>query len=133
MPISQIFVNLPVTDIEQSKAFYQTLGFSINPQFSDEQSAYVVVSDSIVLQLATREKFKGFTNREIPGSGGVILALAVESRTAVDRLADTALLSGGAPTKETTDLGWLYNRGFADPDGHSFEAVHLDFAALGSA
>lgn len=130
MPINQIFVNLPVADIEASKAFYQSLGFSFNPQFTDETSAYVVLSDTIVIQLATREKFQGFTNKEVPGSGGAILALGVASRDEVDRLADTALLSGGAPTKEPTDLGWLYNRGFADPDGHHFEAVHLDMAAV---
>jgi predicted lactoylglutathione lyase len=88
------------------------------------------VSESIALQLATHEKFSSFTaTQQVPGSGGVILAFAVASREEADRLADAALLSGGGPTKETTDLGWLYNRGFADPDGHHFEAVHLDMAA----
>lgn len=129
MPVNQIFVNLPVADIEASKAFYQALGFSLNAQFTDETSAYVVLSDSIAVQLATREKFRGFTDKEVPASGGAILALGVASREEVDRLTDTALLAGGAPTKETTDLGWLYNRGFADPDGHHFEAVHLDMTA----
>ena len=126
MSATQIFVNLPVADIAASKAFYGALGFPLNPQFSDETSAYVVVSDTIALQLATYEQFRTFTNADVPGTGGVINALGVESRDEVDRIADTALLSGGSPTKEPTDFGWLYNRGFADPDGHCFEVVHLD-------
>lgn len=133
MSINQIFVNLPVADIEASKAFYEALGFSLNPQFTDETSAYVVVSDAIVLQLATHEKFEEFTPKEVPGTGGVILAFGVGSRDEADRLVDAALASGGQTTKETTDLGWLYNRGFADPDGHMFEAVHFDEAAFASA
>ena len=130
MSVSHIFVNLPVADIEASKAFYGALGFPLNPQFTDETSAYVVVSETIALQLATREQFQSFTNQPLPGSGGVITALGVESRDEVDRIADTALASGGSPTKEPTDFGWLYNRGFADPDGHHFEAVFVDMAAM---
>lgn len=126
MTVTQIFVNLPVTDLDASKAFYEALGFPLNPQFTDETSAYVVVSDAIALQLQSHENFKTFTNREVPASGGVINALGVETRDEVDRLADTALLSGGSPTKEPTDFGWLYNRGFADPDGHHYEVVFLD-------
>lgn len=130
MSANQIFVNLPVADIEASKAFYEAVGFALNPQFTDETSAYVIVSDAIALQLATHEHFRSFTNQDVPVSGGVILALGVESRDDVDRIADTALLSGGAPTKEPTDFGWLYIRGFADPDGHHFEVVFLDDAAM---
>jgi predicted lactoylglutathione lyase len=130
MSATQIFVNLPVADIEKSKAFYEALGFPLNPQFTDESSAYVVISDTIALQLATHEQFTGFTKMAVPGSGGVINALGVESRDEVDRIADTALLSGGSPTKEPTDFGWLYNRGFADPDGHHFEVVFLDPSAM---
>jgi uncharacterized protein len=130
MSVTQIFVNLPVADIEKSKAFYEALGFPLNPQFSDESSAYVIVSDTIAVQLATHEQFRTYTNRDVPGGGGVINALGVESRDEVDRLADTALLSGGSPTKEPTDFGWLYNRGFADPDGHCYEVVFLDPSAM---
>jgi predicted lactoylglutathione lyase len=131
MTATQIFVNLPVTDIEASKAFYVALGFALNPDFSDETSAYVIISDDIALQLATHEQFLGYTAvSEVPPSGGVITALGVPTRDEVDRIADTALLSGGSPTKEPTDMGWLYNRGFADPDGHHFEVVHLDPTAL---
>jgi predicted lactoylglutathione lyase len=128
--ITNIFVNLPVTDIEVSKRFYEAIGFALNPQFSDESSAYVILSETMALQLATTEQFRTYTSHDVPGTGGVITALGVESREEVDRLADTALLAGGSPTKEPTDFGWLYNRGFADPDGHHFEAVFVDMAAM---
>ncbi|UGS26717.1 glyoxalase [Microbacterium resistens] len=130
MSVTHIFVNLPVADIEASKRFYAALGFGFNPDFSDENSAYIVVTEHIVLQLASPEKFQGFTNREIPPAGSSILALGVESREEVDRLADTALQSGGSSTRDAIDLGWLYNRAFVDPDGHPFEAVHLDAGAM---
>jgi len=130
MSINRIFVGLPVADIAASKAFYQQLGFPLNPQFSDDSNAYVVISDTIALQLATHDQFGSFTSTDVPPSGGVIAALGVESRDEVDRLTDLALRSGGAPTKETTDFGWLYNRGFADPDGHHFEVVYVDLDAM---
>ncbi|MBB4665101.1 VOC family protein [Conexibacter arvalis] len=130
MSVTHIFVNLPVTDIAASKAFYQALGFPLNPQFTDETSAYVVVSETIALQLAPHDKFRSFTNQDVPDSGGVISALGVESRDEVDRITDTALRSGGSPTKDPTDFGWLYNRGFADPDGHHFEVVYVDMDAM---
>ncbi|WP_116995421.1 VOC family protein [Desertimonas flava] len=130
MSVTHLFVNLPVADIAASKAFYEALGFSLNPQFSDESSAYVVLSETAALQLSTLEQFQTYTDRPLPRSSGVINALGVDSRDEVDRIADTALLSGGSPTKEATDLGWLYNRGFADPDGHHFEVVHVDMSAI---
>lgn len=130
MSITQIFVNLPVADVEASKAFYQALGFALNPQFTDETSVYVVVSDTIAVQLQSHDNFRSFTNQDVPGSGGVITGFGAESRDEVDLIADTALLSGGSPTKEPTDFGWLYNRGFADPDGHHFEVVFLDASLL---
>lgn len=130
MSVTHLFVNLPVADIAASKAFYEALGFSLNPQFSDETSAYVVLSETHALQLATYDQFRTYTDEALPRASGVINALGVESRDEVDRIADTALLSGGAPTKEPTDLGWLYNRGFADPDGHHFEVVYVDMTAV---
>lgn len=130
MSVTNIFVNLPVADIEASKTFWQALGFALNPQFSDESSAYVVLSDTSALQLATHEQFETYTTKTVSAPGGVINALGVESRDEVDRIADTALLSGGSPTKEPTDFGWLYNRGFADPDGHHFEVVYVDMDAM---
>jgi predicted lactoylglutathione lyase len=128
--VTHIFVNLPVADIAASKAFYEAIGFSLNPQFSDDSSAYVVISETMALQLATTDQFRTFTNQDVPGTGGVITALGVESRDEVDRLTDQALRSGASPTKDTTDFGWLYNRGFADPDGHHFEVVFVDMAAM---
>lgn len=130
MSVTHLFVNLPVADIAASKAFYEALGFSLNPQFSDETSAYVVLSETSALQLSTHDQFQTYSDRELPRTSGVINALGVESRDEVDRIADTALLSGASPTKEPTDLGWLYNRGFADPDGHHFEVVYVDMAAV---
>jgi uncharacterized protein len=130
MSLSQIFVNLPVADLAASTAFYEALGGTVDPRFSDDECAYVTLSDTVALQLATPTRFATYTTVAVPPAGGVMLVLGVGSREEVDRWADTALLSGGGPTKEPTDLGWLYNRGFADPDGHHYEAVFLDPASM---
>lgn len=128
-----IFVNLPVKDLERSKAFFGKLGYSLNPQFSDDHCASVVVSDTIVAMLLTEDRFKDFTAKEITDatkSTEVLLCLSAESREAVDTLVDTALSAGGAPHGVKQDHGFMYGRGFQDPDGHNWEIMWMDPGAV---
>ncbi|WP_335990802.1 VOC family protein [Glycomyces sp. MUSA5-2] len=131
MAFTQIYLNLPAADLEASKAFYLALGGTLNPQFTDETSAQVVLSDAIALQLMTHEQFSGFTKREIAsGPVEVINALSVESKAEVDRLVEAALAAGGTEPRPAQDMGWLYNRAVDDPDGHSWELLAFDPSAM---
>ncbi|MFJ1841654.1 VOC family protein [Streptomyces sp. NPDC088146] len=128
-----IFVNLPVKNLETTKAFFGKLGFSCNPQFSDENTACLVISDTIFAMLLTEPRFKEFTRKEITDSSKsteVILALSAESRARVDELVDTALASGGSPANEPVDHGHMYGRSFQDPDHHIWEVMWMDPAAV---
>lgn len=131
-----IFVNLPVTDLPRAKSFYEALGFTNNPHFSDETSAAMVWSETIHVMLLTHAKWRSFTSRPIPPatSSEVMLAISCESREAVDRMNDTAAKHGGmADINAKQDLGFLYNRSLTDPDGHVWEAMWMDPAAIPSA
>ena len=128
-----IFVNLPVKDLETTKGFFGKLGFGFNPQFSDETTACLVISDRIFAMLIGEQRFKDFTTKEIADAGTsteVIVALSADSREKVDELADTALASGGFPANEPMDEGFMYVRSFQDPDHHIWEAVWMDPAAV---
>ncbi|MFD7135379.1 VOC family protein [Streptomyces sp. NPDC059894] len=128
-----IFVNLPVNDLEASKTFFTGLGYSINPQFSDENAASVVISDTIVAMLLTKPFYATFTKKEIADAtrtSEVLVALSAESREKVDELVDRALASGGAPAGDTQDLGFMYGRSFDDLDGHTWEVVWMDPASI---
>ncbi|WP_406493985.1 VOC family protein [Streptomyces sp. NBC_00846] len=128
-----IFVNLPVKNLETTKAFFGKLGFSCNPQFSDETAACLVISDTIFAMLLTEPRFKEFTKKEIADSSKsieVILTLSAESREKVDELVDTALDSGGSPANEPVDYGHMYGRSFQDPDHHIWEVMWMDPAAV---
>jgi len=131
-----IFVNLPVTDLARSRAFYEALGFTNNAQFSDDTSACMVVSETINVMLLTQTKWRGFTSRPIPPatSSEVMLAISCGSRAEVDRMNDAAAAHGGeADINQKQDLGFLYNRNLADPDGHVWEAVWMDPSAMSAA
>ncbi|AGK76993.1 VOC family protein [Streptomyces microflavus] len=128
-----IFVNLPVKDLATSKGFFEKLGYGINPQFSDDKTACVVLSDTIFVMLLTEPRFKDFTKKEIADASRtteVILALSADSREKVDELADAALAAGGFPAGETQDLGFMYGRSFQDPDHHIWEVMWMDPAAV---
>ncbi|MFD0373081.1 VOC family protein [Streptomyces sp. NPDC127114] len=134
MAPQMIFVNLPVRDLDASKAFYERLGYSINPQFTDETAACVVISDTIFAMLLTEEKFRSFTapGKEISDATKnteVLITLSAESREKVDELAEKALAAGGSPAKEPMDMGFMYGRSFADPDGHHWEVFWMDVTA----
>ncbi|MER7204795.1 glyoxalase [Streptomyces sp. CB01635] len=128
-----IFPNLAVNDLDASKKFFTELGYSINPQFSDETCASVVVSEHIVVMLLTKEKYAGFTKKTIVDSTKsteVLLCLSAESREKVDELVDKAIAAGGTETGEKQDHGFMYGRAFDDPDGHTWEIMWMDPAAV---
>lgn len=126
---NQIFVNLPVKDLPRSIAFWRALGYDINPQFTDDTAACLVISETIYAMLLTEEKFQGFTPRAIADAtkvSEVLVALSYDSRAKVDELVETALANGGSAINEPTDYGFMYARAFADPDGHIFEPFWMN-------
>jgi uncharacterized protein len=127
-----VFINLPVTDLPKSKAFYEALGFTNNPAFTDETAACMVWSEAIHVMLLTHAKWKTFTSRPIPASTSseVMLCLACESRAAVNTMNDTAAANGGAADiNAAQDHGFMMSRSFADPDGHVWEPMWMDMSA----
>jgi predicted lactoylglutathione lyase len=131
MSINQIYVNLPVIDVARSTEFYQALGFATNPEFSDENTSCIVMGENVFAMITTKEKLQGFTRNKIADDGvRVINALGTESREEVDRIADAALAAGATESNETQDYGWMYNRAFADPDGHHWEVAYMDEQAM---
>ena len=129
-----IFVNLPVTDLERSMAFYEAVGFTNNPQFTNDQAAAMAWSDTIVVMLLTHGFWKTFTDKTIPdaqSSAQVLLCLSQDSRDEVDAIVGKAVAAGGrAEPTPNQDLGFMYGRSFEDPDGHIWENVHMDMAAV---
>ncbi len=128
-----IFVNLPVADLGASTAFYEALGFTNNPHFSDETAACMVWSDAIGVMLLTHDKWRTFTSRPIPPatSSEVMLALTCDSREDVDAMNEAAAANGGtADINPVQELGFMYNRSFADLDGHVWEAFWMDPSAV---
>ena len=132
-----IFVNLPVTDLIRSRAFYESVGATNNPQFSDNTAACMVVSDTIHVMLLTHDKWRTFTDRAIPDartSAQVILCLSCETKDAVSAMVDRAVAGGGtADPTPTQDYGFMYGRSFDDPDGHIWEVMWMDMAAASEA
>ena len=130
-----IFVNLPVNDVDTSKKFFTELGYTINPQFSTDDCACVVISDTIVAMMLGRQRYSDFTTKEIADAtktSEVLLCLSAESREKVDELVDKALATGGSASGETQDHGFMYGRAFDDPDGHTWEVMWMDPAAVQS-
>lgn len=128
-----IFINLPVRDLEKSKSFYTSIGFKNNPQFTDETAACMVWSETINVMLLTHGKWKTFTTRPIPPSNSseVLLALTCESKKMVDDMNEIANSHGGtADINPIQDLGFMYNRNLADPDGHVWEVFWMDMSAI---
>ena len=128
-----IFVSLPVTDLNASAAFYKALGFGQNLQFSDDTAACMVWSEAIHVMLLTHAKWRTFTERPFPpaGAAGLMLSLAMDSRDAVDAMNRAAAAHGGqADVNRVEDLGFMYTRDIADPDGHMWAAFWMDPAAI---
>jgi predicted lactoylglutathione lyase len=132
-----IFVNLPVADLPRSIAFYEAVGATRNPQFSDDTAACMVMSDTIHVMLLTHAKFSQFTAKKISDARTtceVMIAVSADDREAVDAMVDKASTAGGAldPTPKQ-DYGFMYGRSFEDPDGHIWEVMWMDVEAAASA
>ena len=133
--IKSIYVNLPVKDLAVTKAFWTTLGFSFNDQFSDDKAVCLVLNEgSMYSMLITHEFFSTFTNRSIADgtTTQVLIAIEVESRERVDEIIKAALSNGGSRYRESADHGWMYYDSFADPDGHQWEVMYTDASQIPS-
>ncbi|RSS79807.1 VOC family protein [Streptomyces sp. WAC06614] len=131
-PQTMIFVNLPVKDLDASKAFWTALGYSFDDRFTDETAACLVISDTIYAMLLTEAKFKEFTHKAVADTATTaqtLLCLSAAGREAVDALVDTAVGAGGTEPRPAMDHGFMYMRGFEDLDGHTWEIMWMDPAA----
>lgn len=126
----QIYVNLPVKDLERSKAFFARLGYSFNPQYTNEQAACMVVSENhIYVMLLVESFFQTFTRKQVADatkSTEVLVCLSCESKEQVDDLVAKALAAGGSTPNPKQDLGFMYSHSFEDLDGHGWELVYMD-------
>jgi uncharacterized protein len=126
--MTMIFVNLPVRELTKSRTFFEELGFHFNEQFTDDTAACLVIDENIFAMLLTEAKFKEFINGDIadPSTTETLLAISVESRDDVDRMANQALAVGGRDWQPPQEHGPMYSRSFQDPDGHVWEVMHMD-------
>ena len=129
----KIFVNLAVKDLRRSVDFFEQLGFEFDSRFTDEQATCMIISDEAFVMLLVEDRFKDFTTKAIADPATVteaIVALSAESREQVDELADRALAAGGSPANDPIEMDFMYGRSFHDPDGHLWELIWMDPAAL---
>jgi predicted lactoylglutathione lyase len=129
-----IFVNLPVADLARATRFYEAIGLTRNPQFSDDSGTCMVLSDLISVMLLTHDKFRFFTPKDVADAhrtSEVLLCISCDSREAVDAMAEAALATGGREPRDKQDHGFMYGRSIEDPDGHIWEPMWMDMAALG--
>jgi len=132
-----IFINLPVGDLARATAFYQAVGATRNPQFSDDTASCMVFSDTIHAMLLTHEKFRQFTPKKISDAkttSEVLICMSADSREAVDDVVGKAKAAGGtADPSPKQDYGFMYGRSFEDPDGHIWEVMWMDVEAASKA
>ncbi|HEX8278104.1 MAG TPA: VOC family protein [Segetibacter sp.] len=130
---TKIFVNLPVKNLSKSIEFFTRLGYTFNPQFTDETATCMIVSEDIYIMLLTEEKFKMFTKKEIADathSTEAIICLSADSREKVDEMINKALEAGGTTPNEKQDHGFMYGWGYQDLDGHLWEVMWMDPGAV---
>ena len=129
----KIFVNLPVKDLNKSVAFFTKLGFTFNPQFTDETATCMIVSEDSYVMLLTEPKFRKFTPKAIcdaTKSTEVLVALSCDSRGEVDELVRKAVSAGGSTYNKPQDHGFMYAHGYQDLDGHIWEVFFMDPSAI---
>ncbi|HXG27673.1 MAG TPA: VOC family protein [Nevskiales bacterium] len=130
---SRIFVNLPVQDLKKSLEFFGRLGFTFNPQFTDDTATCMIIGETMFAMLLTREKFGSFTPYPLVDAHRnteVLVALQFDSRAQVDDILQKALAAGGRDFWPVEDHGWMYGRAFQDLDGHIWELFWMDPAAM---
>jgi len=131
--ITKLFVNLPVKDLNKTVEFFTKLGFTFNPQFTDENSTCMIVSNDIFVMLLVEKFFKTFTKKEISDvskNTEVIVALSTQSREEVDQMMEKVVGAGGKESRDPQDHGWMYGRSFEDIDGHLWEIFYMDETAI---
>jgi uncharacterized protein len=127
----QIFINLPVSDLAKSEVLYTKLGFTVNPQFSDETSKCMVWSESIYVMLLNHEKFMSFATKPIAdtkSSVAALLSLSVGSVQEMNNIMEQGLAAGGKELKELADYGFMQQRTLEDLDGHTWEIFYMDLS-----
>ena len=125
----KLFVNLPVADLKKSMAFFSSLGFTYNMQFTDDNAACMIVSEEAFVMLLTRPFFQGFTKRQIADTTTAteaLFALSCESKAEVDEIVRKAIDGGGSHAMDATDHGFMYAWSFYDIDGHHWEVMWMD-------
>jgi uncharacterized protein len=128
----KVFINLPVKDLPRAKEFFTALGFGFNAQFTNDQGACMVVTESIYVMLLREDFFRTFTHKQITDTSAsteVLVCLSCDSRAEVDQLVAKAVAAGGSAPRPVQDHGFMYAHGFEDPDGHTWELVWMDMAA----
>ena len=131
--ITNIFVNLPVKDLNKTVEFFTKLGFTFNPQFTDENATCMIVGNDIFVMLLVEKFFKTFTKKEISDvskNTEVIVALSTQSREEVDQMMEKVVGAGGKESRDPQDHGWMYGRSFEDIDGHLWEIFYMDETAI---
>lgn len=130
---TQIFVNLPVKNLNKSVEFFTQLGFTFNPEFTDETATCMIVAADIFVMLLTEAKFKTFTPKEIcdaTKSTEVLVCLSLASPPEVDEMVRKAVAAGGSTYNEPQDHGFMYGHGFQDLDGHIWELIYMEPSAI---
>jgi predicted lactoylglutathione lyase len=126
--IDQVFLTLPVADLQRSVAFFKALGFAHDPQFSDDTAARIVIHEALSVMLGTHAKFREFTPKAICDTSQaveVLISLSCTSREEVDALVAKALAAGGTTYDQPEDFGFMYTHSFVDPDGHGWGVLHM--------
>lgn len=126
---TNIYVNLPVKDLNASKDFFIKLGYSFNPQFTDETGGGLVISENIYAMLLTYEKFAQFTKKDIADATKtteVLVALSLDSKTEVDAMMEKVIAAGGKEARDAENYDFMYGRAFEDLDGHIWEIFWMD-------
>jgi predicted lactoylglutathione lyase len=127
----QIFINLAVKDLQKSMDLYTALGFTNNPQFSDDAGKCMVWSEHIYVMLLTHEKFLSFTNKSIADTQSKLaglFSLSVESVDEVNKMVSNGLKAGGIEPSEMKDYGFMQMRTIEDFDGHTWEVFYMDIS-----
>ncbi|MCE3074730.1 VOC family protein [Chryseobacterium gwangjuense] len=133
MEINQIYVNLPVKDVQKTREFWTKLGFSINEQFSDEKAICVIMKEDHIYTMFLKEEFfQTFTDRPVANAETTqtLLAIGANSREEVDNMVKTATENGGSIYSEPRDHGWMYQNAFSDLNGHQWEVMFADMSKL---
>ena len=131
---TKIFVNLPVKDLQKSTAFFTQLGFTFNPDFTDEKAACMIIADGTIYAMLLREEFfQTFTKKDIADATKtteVLIAIDAASKEEVQELVNKAVAAGGSIYMDAQDHGWMYQHSFADLDGHQWEVLYMDESAV---